>query len=186
VYLKHHWLQAGVLVCGILLAATTFSLHTAGSASSTVVILGRSELQSSIPSLTSAQVNSIEHVVGNDRRVHTLIHGHASQISSVVTWLGPTGVVIGGLVALRFNVPATVRGVWLSLASCWHSGIESYASMSYRATQTRVSGIDVLVQLASHSVVSLMPIGSSGLIGAVSVTALTRLASCDGLRTSST
>lgn len=100
--------------------------------------------------VTSGQLQTAIQVALRSRYVKQLLGRRSYHVHGASAWKNRAGKLLGARVGLRFNHAATISGMWLSSAR-----------KAYRATYTRVIGLQVYVDVNHWQVVTVAPTRSS-------------------------
>jgi hypothetical protein len=124
----------------------------------TIASVDARTLQSSVPTLTAAQVQSATDVARGDPTIAAILAGRSAASKNVVVWTTEKGALLGGVVTLDLAQAATLSGTWIDLDyDCSETASPPYGSVRFGATVQNVTSLTVFVDLTRHKVAGFMP-----------------------------
>lgn len=119
-------------------------------------------LRGSIPYLTAMQQQRVLAQALANNRVVRLTARDPFHTSRIDVWTTTNGGLIGGVVEVVFDRPASLKGGWLALDyNCTEAKIPLYASYPYQALFTGVRSMLIFVDIQRNRVVGISPGPSS-------------------------
>ncbi len=117
-----------------------------------------------MPSLSAAQRQQAIDVALNDTRVVRLLGDRPHSATDVALWTkgGPALELLGGVVTIKLDGPATIEGEWLGLGydcseRAQQPGVIPYNSKPYEAKYSNVTSLTVFVDLQRGQVAGIGP-----------------------------
>jgi hypothetical protein len=155
-------------IAGLSLAVVLVAVRAAGSptaGASPTLVLGKSLLEGSVPSLTPAQARRAVNVARRDHYVRELVKDHPNELDVEAAWTKSDGEFLGAALALIFRRPTLVTGTWLDLVyDCSERSMTPYKTSTYFASRANVSSLTILVDLERLRVVAVNPDAGARLI----------------------
>nr|NIN67013.1 hypothetical protein [Anaerolineae bacterium]NIN97140.1 hypothetical protein [Anaerolineae bacterium]NIQ81350.1 hypothetical protein [Anaerolineae bacterium] len=109
-------------------------------------VLSQELLERSVPSLTVQQRQKIADIALNESRVRKLTQRQTAEVADVLVWTKSTGELLGGVVTLALDAPATIEGEWLALNyDGTEESVPPYTSVPFKAKLSNVTSLTVMV-----------------------------------------
>jgi hypothetical protein len=150
-----------IAVAGVLVAVTPIGAALRDGSPPALdqpTTTGSADQGPDIPTLDAPSVSQSQSIATGDAGVQQLVGTSSYTVSTTAGWYTPDRTLIGAIVSMTLDTPASVSGGWTFVTSTPSNGAP-YATTPETFTANNVTGLDVYVDLGSGAVVGVEPTG---------------------------